>query len=191
MAECVTVQDRMCKEETSGYTTKEKCEDWPRQECTVVKKKVRQFLFFNLAERWILTLIMLQVTKFTTMTGCNKEPTELCAPAGCGFREVRCLHIILKLKTFVLKLLHQGAEECHDVVKTHIQEKPEEECTLEPVKTCKHITRLVPKLVEVQECVDVPKEICNRSKQNPRKVKKPIIKNWCYIPSEEEDLQSL
>merc|ERR1712156_1202790 len=124
----------MCKEETSGYTTKEKCEDWPRQECTVVKKKV---------------------TKFTTMTGCNKEPTELCAPAGCGFRE--------------------GAEECHDVVKTHIQEKPEEECTLEPVKTCKHITRLV------------PKEICNRSKQNPRKVKKPIIKNWCYTPSEDQD----
>merc|ERR1712038_120971 len=63
VAECVTVQDRMCKEETSGYTTKEKCEDWPRQECTVVKKRV---------------------TKFTTMTGCNKEPTELCAQAGRG-----------------------------------------------------------------------------------------------------------
>ena len=86
---------------------------------------------------------------------------------------------------------HQGIEECHDVVKTHIQEKPEEECTLEPVRTCKHITRLVPKLVEVQECVDVPKEICNRSKQNPRKVKKPIIKNWCYTPSEENELQNL
>jgi len=150
VAECVTVQDRMCKEETSGYTTQEKCEDWPRQECTVVKKKV---------------------TKYTTMTGCNKEPTELCAPVGCGFTE--------------------GEEECHDVVKTHIQEKPEEECTLEPVRTCKHITRLVPKLVEVQECVDVPKEICNRSKQNPRRVKKPIIKNWCYTPSEENELQNL
>ena len=113
----------------------------------------------------------LQVTKFTTMTGCNKEPTELCAPAGCGFRE--------------------GPEECHDVVKTHIQEKPEEECSLEPVRTCKHITRLVPKLVEVPECIDVPKEICSRSKQNPKKVKKPIIKNWCYTPSEESGLQDL
>ena len=104
VAECVTVQDRMCKEETSGYTTKEKCEDWPRQECTVVKKKVR-----HCSSTWrkmdqledALTLVKLQVTKFTTMTGCNKEPTELCAPAGCGFREVRCLYIILKLKTFV------------------------------------------------------------------------------------------
>merc|ERR1719500_829869 len=95
VAECVTVQDRMCKEETTGYTTQEKCEDWPG-----------------------------------------------------------------------------------------------EECTLEPVRTCKHITRLVPKLVEVQECVDVPKEICNRSKQNPRKVKKPIIKNWCYTPSEDNELQN-
>merc|ERR1711890_191806 len=150
VAECVTVQDRMCKEETSGYTTQEKCEDWPRQGCTVVKKKV---------------------TKYTTMTGCNKEPTELCAPVGCGFKE--------------------GVEECHDVVKTLVQEKPEEECTLEPVRTCKHITRLVPKLVEVPECVEVPKEICSRSRTNPRKVKKPIIKNWCYTPSEESGLQDL
>jgi len=150
VAECVTVQDRMCKEETQGYTTQEKCEDWPRQECNVVKKKV---------------------TKYTAMTGCHKEPTELCAPAGCGFVE--------------------GPEECHDVVKTHIQEKPEEECSLEPVRTCKHITRLVPKLVQVPECIDVPKEICTQNKVNPRKIKKPVIKNWCYTPTEESGLQNL
>jgi hypothetical protein len=172
VAECVTVQDRMCSEETVGYQTKEKCEDWPRQECSVVKKKVLQCHAMSLITR--SDTVSSQVTKYTTMTGCNKEPTQLCAPAGCGFTE--------------------GPEECHDVVKTHIQEKPEEECTLEPVKTCKHITRLVPRLVEVQECIDVPKEICSRSQQNPRKVKKPVIKNWCYTPAptaDEAELQSL
>jgi len=108
------------------------------------------------------------VTKFTTMTGCNKEPRELCAPAGCGFKE--------------------GAEECHDEVKTIISEKPEEECILEPQQQCKHVTKLVPQLQEVEECVDVPKEICTRSRTNPKKVKKPVIKNWCYFPSEETGL---
>ena len=65
--ECNTVQDEKCEDETVGYTTTKKCQKWPRQECKLSKKAV---------------------TKYTTMTGCNKEPTELCAPAGCGFKEV-------------------------------------------------------------------------------------------------------
>jgi len=109
------------------------------------------------------------VTKYTTMTGCNKEPTELCAPAGCGFKE--------------------GPEECHDETKTVVGERPEEECIIEPQRQCKHVTKLVPQLQEVEECVDVPKEICTRSRTNPKKVKKPVIKNWCYIPSEESGLE--
>jgi len=107
-------------------------------------------------------------TKYTTMTGCHKEPTELCAPAGCGFTE--------------------GPEECHDEVKTVISQKPEEECVIEPQKQCKHVTKLLPQLQEVEECVNVPKEICTRSRTNPKKVKKPVIKNWCYTPSEESGL---
>ena len=67
MVECNTVQDEKCEDETIGYTTTKKCQKWPRQECQLTKKAV---------------------TKYTTMTGCNKEPTELCAPAGCGFKEV-------------------------------------------------------------------------------------------------------
>ena len=97
----------------------------------------------------------------------------------------------------------QGPEECHDVTKTVISEKPEEECIIEPQKQCKHVTKLVPQLQvsdnitshhlipdlqEVEECVDVPKEICTRSRTNPKKVKKPVIKNWCYEPSEEAGL---
>merc|ERR1711936_1039087 len=147
VVECNTVHDEKCEDETVGYTTTKKCQKWPRQECTLSKKSV---------------------TKYTTMTGCNKEPTELCAPAGCGFKE--------------------GPEECHDETKTLVSEKPEEECILEPQKQSKHVTKLVPQLQEVEECVDVPKEICTRSRTNPKKVKKPVIKNWCYVPSEESGL---
>merc|ERR1712222_270277 len=32
---------------------------------------------------------------------------------------------------------------------------------------------------------DVPKEVCTRSRTNPRPVKKPVVKKWCYVPSEE------
>jgi len=108
------------------------------------------------------------VKKFTPVTGCTKEPRELCAPAGCE--------------------LKPGEEECYDKTQTIVQDAPKEECSLEPQRTCKHVTKLVPKLSPTEECVDVPKEICTRSRTNPRKVKKPVVKKWCYIPSEESGL---
>ena len=105
------------------------------------------------------------VKKYTPITGCTKEPRELCAPAGCGFKE--------------------GAEECFDKTQTVVQDAPKEECSLEPQRTCAHVTKLVPKLEQTEECVDVPKEVCTRGRINPRKVKKPVVKKWCYIPSVE------
>merc|ERR1712055_1184278 len=105
---------------------------------------------------------------YTTTTGCSKEPRELCAPAGCGFKE--------------------GREECFDKVQTVVQDAPKEQCSLEPQRTCKHVTKLVPKLEPTEECVDVPKEVCTRSRTNPRKVKKPVVEKWCYVPSEESGL---
>merc|ERR1711922_125338 len=100
--------------------------------------------------------------------GYTKEPRELCAPAGCGFKE--------------------GAEECYDKTQTVVQDAPKEECSLEPQRTCNHVTKLVPKLEPTEECVDVPKEVCTRSRNNPRKVKKPVVKTWCYVPTEESGL---
>jgi len=108
------------------------------------------------------------VKKFTPITGCTKEPVELCAPAGCGFT--------------------QGDEVCHDKQQVIVQDQPKEQCNLEPQRTCKHVTKLVPRLEPTEECVDVPKEVCTRSRTNPRKVKKPVVKKWCYIPSEESGL---
>jgi len=108
------------------------------------------------------------IKKYTPITGCTKEPRELCAPAGCGFSP--------------------GPEECHDKVQTVVQDAPKEECSLEPQRTCKYVTKLVPQLEPKLECVDIPKEVCTRSRSNPRKVRKPVIKKWCYIPSEESGL---
>merc|ERR1712007_324630 len=127
--------------------TEYESECWTKQGCSVSKKPVK---------------------KFTPVTGCTKEPRELCAPAGCGFKE--------------------GAEECFDKKQTVVQDAPKEQCSLEPQRTCKHVTKLVPKLTPTEECVDVPKEVCTRSRTNPRKVKKPVVKKWCYVPSEESGL---
>jgi hypothetical protein len=118
--------------------------------------------------REVCSVTKQQVKKYTPITGCTKEPRELCAPAGCGFEE--------------------GPEECYPKVQTVVQDAPKETCTLEPQRTCKHVTKLVPKLSPKEECVDVPKEVCTRSRTNPRKVKKPVVKKWCYVPSEESGL---
>jgi len=145
---CQTVLEQKCKEVTVGYTTKDECDEWPVEKCSVEKKLVK---------------------KVTPETGCHKEPVELCAPKGCGFTN--------------------GPVSCHNRVKTIVVDKPIEECNIEPIRSCKHVTKLVPKLVPVQECVDVPKEICARSKTNPRKIKKPVVKKWCYVPSKESGLE--
>ena len=65
---------------------------------------------------------------------------------------------------------------------------PEETCNLEPQRSCKHVTKLVPSLKPAEECVDIPKEVCSRSRKNPRKVQKPVVKKWCYVPSEQSGL---
>ncbi len=57
-------------------------------------------------------------------------------------------------------------------------------CNLEPQRSCKHVTKLVPLLKPVEDCVDIPKEVCVRSRRNPRRIKKPIVKKWCYTPKE-------
>ena len=32
----------------------------------------------------------IEVTKFVTDTQCDKVPRKLCAPRGCGVKEVKC-----------------------------------------------------------------------------------------------------
>ena len=162
-SECETVQEEHDVEDdvvTCETVVEEKCEDETSGYTTNTK-----------CSKWpreVCSVSKKQVKKYTPITGCTKEPRELCAPAGCGFK--------------------QGPEECYDKTQTVVQDAPKEQCTLEPQRTCKHVTKLVPKLEPTEECVDVPKEVCTRSRTNPRKVKKPVVKKWCYIPSEESGL---
>merc|ERR1712200_216557 len=84
-------------------------------------------------------------------------------------------------------------EKCHGEVKGYTTEEkcskwPKEVCDLQPRTQCDHVTKLVPKLVPVEECVDVPKEVCNMVRGPGRKVLKPVTKEWCYTPSPESGL---
>merc|ERR1712179_351749 len=159
--DCDTYGEEICRTEYECETEfEEKCADETSGYTTNTK-----------CSKWpkeVCSVSKQAVKKFTPITGCTKEPRELCAPAGCGFKE--------------------GEEVCVDKVQTVVQDQPKEQCSLEPQVTCKHVTKLVPKLEPVEECVDVPKEVCTRSRSNPRKVKKPVIKTWCYVPSEESGL---
>lgn len=108
------------------------------------------------------------VKKYTPETDCRKNPFQLCGPSACP--------------------VEPGEEQCFDKTETVVQEVPEETCSLEPQKECKQVTKLVPLLKPAEECVDIPKEVCVRSRTNPRRIQKPVIKKWCYTPTKESGL---
>ena len=71
---------------------------------------------------------------------CIKEPRELCAPAGCRFKKYYDTK-----QTVVL-----------DALRNNVVSNPSV-CTI-----YKHVTNFVPKLEYIEECMDVPKEVCTR-----------------------------
>eukprot|EP00092_Neocalanus_flemingeri_P099227 GFUD01126578.1.p1 GENE.GFUD01126578.1~~GFUD01126578.1.p1 ORF type:complete len:327 (+),score=86.20 GFUD01126578.1:103-981(+) len=119
VVECKTKIETKCADETTGYTSRSKCSQWPR-----------------------------------------KVPFKLCAPEGCK--------------------LVPGPEECEEKNVIVEQKVPKEECFLAPHRTCKFVTKLVPKLEQDEQCSDVPQEACSMSKVNRRTLKKPVLKKWCY-----------
>jgi len=113
------------------------------------------------------TLEKKNVKKVNPETACRKIPREICAPSNCEFQPAKRV--------------------CRDEQQDLIQNIPTEDCNLEPQEDCRMETVLVPRLILQPNCIKVPKEVCVEAKVNPRKVKKPVIKEWCYKPS---DLQS-
>ena len=53
-------------------------------------------------------------------------------------------------------------------------------------QVCRHVTKLVPRLKAVEQCVEVPQEVCGVSKIRPEKKTRPSIQNWCIHPDTEQ-----
>ena len=75
--------------------------------------------------------------------------------------------------------MEQGDKECHDSVVATILDVPEEVCDLNPVKTCRFATKLLPHLSPQHQCTMVPKEVCVLKFNTPKQVKKQFSSRWC------------
>merc|ERR1739847_177249 len=106
-----------------------------------------------------------QPGKFVGDTSCEKLPVEICG-AGC--------------------VTEEGEEECHDKTITSLIDVPEEVCDLNPQKTCKFQTKLVPKLKPAHECTIIPREVCNLKFTSPKPVENPLKTKWCLDPTPAE-----
>jgi hypothetical protein len=167
--ECRTEYESMCE---TRYHEHEVIDDIP--DCQTVKEYKCELVAkgYNTEEEcksWPVEKCNVRselVKKITPETSCHKVPKKLCGPAGCA--------------------LVQGPQECIDKKEIVVVEVPEETCNLKPKKQCKSVTRLVPNLKPVEECTDVPKEVCSRNKLPPRVIKKPVTKKWCYSTEPED-----
>ncbi|QQP50682.1 Uncharacterized protein FKW44_011782 [Caligus rogercresseyi] len=164
--ECKTVYESECETRYHEHDVEDdvvNCETIQEEKCEDVTQGYTTEQKCTKWPKQVCTSEKKNVKKYSPETECKKVPRQLCGPSGC--------------------VPQPGPEECFDKKETIVQEVPEEQCNLEPQKSCKQVTKLVPLLKPVEECVDIPKEVCSRSRKNPRKVQKPVVKKWCYVPS--------
>merc|ERR1712137_1272529 len=164
--ECRTVYESQCSTRYHEHDVEDdvvECETIQEEKCEDVTQGYTTEQKCTKWPKQVCKADRKRVKKYSPETECKKVPRELCGPSGC--------------------ILTPGPEECFDKKETVVQEVPEETCNLEPQRQCKHVTKLVPLLNPKEECVDIPKEVCSRSRKNPRKVQKPVVKKWCYVPS--------
>ena len=64
VAECKTVVEDKCHENSVGYTASQDCSKWHRKVCSIKKQSVR---------------------KNTLDTACKKIAVKMCVPTGCGY----------------------------------------------------------------------------------------------------------
>jgi len=98
-------------------------------------------------------------------TSCRKVPRTLCAP-----RHSKCR-------------VEVSDEECRDHQVMVMNQRPEEKCSLRPVNRCWQESEEVPHLVPVEECLNVPREVCQEAPATPKTILKPRVRKDCHRPS--------
>jgi len=169
--ECKTVYESQCETRFHEHDVEDdvvNCKTIQEEKCEDVTNGYTTERKCSKWPKQVCTSEKKNVKKYSPETECKKVARELCGPSGCELRP--------------------GPEQCIKEKETVVQAVPEETCNLEPQKSCKHVTKLVPLLKPAEECVDIPKEVCSRSRTNPRKVQKPVVKKWCYVPTAESGL---
>ena len=78
-------------------------------------------------------------------------------------------------------------EECVNEEAETLEDVPEETCDLNPQKTCRLVTKLVPSLKPKQECTTVPQETCSLRFTQPKRLSKPLRTEWCLDEEEAEE----
>lgn len=170
---CETVYETEC---STSYHLHEVEEDTPNCKIQIMEKcqdVTQGYSTKEECDKWPQQVCEVErkvVKKYSPDTQCSKTPRQLCGPGACP--------------------IIAGPKECRNEMKTIVQEVPKERCSLRAQPYCEFETKLVPVLKPVDNCVDVPKEVCVRMRTNPRKVKRPVIKKWCYVPTEESGLNT-
>ena len=90
-------------------------------------------------------------------TTCEQIPVKICGN-GCTFEE--------------------GEDICHEKTEHSLIDVPMEICDINPRPVCKFQTKLVPKLIPVSKCFDIPREKCEL-KYKPKEVEKTLETKWC------------
>ena len=98
---------------------------------------------------------------FIADTKCEAIPKEICGQ-GC--------------------VTEEAPEECHEKNIDSLVDVPEEVCDLNPQKSCRHVTKLVPSLRPTEECTKVPTEVCSLTFGQSKIIKQPLRTEWCMDP---------
>merc|ERR1712198_439007 len=99
----------------------------------------------------MLLLVKLRLRKSVRMKHLDIPPT-LNAPSG----QRRSAVFQRKMSRSTLQSLDVPRNQESSVPQL-VVDSSKEQSSLEPQRTCKHVTKLVPKLTPSEECVDVPK----------------------------------